>query len=154
MKILSVKQPWACLIIEGIKPIDNRNWRCPEKYIGQRIGIHASKMAEYDNCFSAFAPFFELNSKQFSSLSSDKKKEIIEYSKIRSAIIGTVEIVGYEINSDNIWADKTRGKIDLNKDILLCNRKDIIYNWILANPIKFDKPIPASGKLRFWDFDL
>lgn len=102
MKILSVKQPWACLIIEGIKPIDNRNWRCPEKYIGQRIGIHASKMAEYDNCFSAFAPFFELNSKQFSSLSSDKKKEIIEYSKETFDKIVT-SIVGYELKNLQLW---------------------------------------------------
>ena len=26
MKALSVKQPWACLIVEGIKPIEIRSW--------------------------------------------------------------------------------------------------------------------------------
>lgn len=27
-----------------------------------------------------------------------------------------------------------------------------IYNWVLANPIKFPEPIPAKGKPRFWDY--
>ena len=29
-----------------------------------------------------------------------------------------------------------------------------IYNWVLSNTIKFTKPIPAKGKLGFWDCKL
>ena len=42
MKAISIKQPWASLIAHGIKDIENRTWKCPQKYIGQRILIHAS----------------------------------------------------------------------------------------------------------------
>ena len=42
MKAISIKQPWASLIVHGIKPIENRTWKCPEKYIGQRVFVHAS----------------------------------------------------------------------------------------------------------------
>lgn len=42
MKALSIKQPWARLIAHGIKDIKNRTWKCPQKYIGQRVLIHAS----------------------------------------------------------------------------------------------------------------
>ena len=28
------------------------------------------------------------------------------------------------------------------------------YGWLLSNPIKFEKPIPAKGNLSLWDFDL
>lgn len=43
MKAISIKQPWASLIAHGIKDIENRTWKCPQKYIGQRVLIHASK---------------------------------------------------------------------------------------------------------------
>lgn len=42
MKVISIKQPWASLIAHGIKDIENRTWKCPQKYIGQRVLIHAS----------------------------------------------------------------------------------------------------------------
>jgi|GEM_PF-3784742 len=41
-KAISIKQPWAYLICTGIKDIENRTWKCPEKYIGQRVYVHAS----------------------------------------------------------------------------------------------------------------
>jgi hypothetical protein len=40
MKALSIKQPWASLIIEGTKKIENRTWKT--NYRG-RILVHASK---------------------------------------------------------------------------------------------------------------
>ncbi len=38
---LTVWQPWATLIAEGLKPLEFRSWRPPERLIGQRIAIHA-----------------------------------------------------------------------------------------------------------------
>ena len=43
MKAISIKQPWASLIAHGVKDIENRTWKCPQKYIGQRVLIHSSK---------------------------------------------------------------------------------------------------------------
>lgn len=34
MKAITIKQPWASLIVHGIKDIENRTWACPWKYIG------------------------------------------------------------------------------------------------------------------------
>ena len=42
MKTLSIKQPWASLICEGIKDIENRTWHT--KFRG-RILIHSSQKA-------------------------------------------------------------------------------------------------------------
>lgn len=39
MKILTVRQPWASLIVAGLKDVENRSWK--PKYRG-RIGIHAA----------------------------------------------------------------------------------------------------------------
>jgi hypothetical protein len=45
MKTLSVKQPWAWLIVQGIKDVENRSRRT--NFRG-RIQIHASKIVDYD----------------------------------------------------------------------------------------------------------
>lgn len=42
MKAITIKQPWASLIVHSIKDIENRTWPCPRKYIGQRVFIHAA----------------------------------------------------------------------------------------------------------------
>lgn len=40
MKALSVRQPWAWLIVHGHKPVENRNWRTKHRGL---TAIHASK---------------------------------------------------------------------------------------------------------------
>ena len=43
MKALSVRQPWAWLIVNGYKPIENRSW--PTRYRGEVL-IHAGKSVD------------------------------------------------------------------------------------------------------------
>ena len=64
MKAISIKQPWAYLIASGIKDIENRTWKCPEKYIGTRVLIHASaktldwdKLIKYMTYIGTLGPF-------------------------------------------------------------------------------------------------
>lgn len=40
MKALSIRQPWAWLIVHGFKPVENRDW--PTRYRGPFL-VHASK---------------------------------------------------------------------------------------------------------------
>lgn len=42
MKALTLWQPWASLMAEGVKSIETRSWRAPDALIGQRIAIHAA----------------------------------------------------------------------------------------------------------------
>lgn len=160
MKAVSVKQPWASLIVEpdpnnigfGIKDIENRTWKCPEKYIGQRVLIHSSAnpAIEFKNiCLLDMYQIgmteemiVELNKLPFSWKS---------FTKENGAIIGSVEIVGCVINHPSIWAEKTEVLTDVD-GFPMYGKK--IYNWVLANPIKFPEPIPAKGKLSFWEFEL
>lgn len=48
MKAISLWQPWASLIVAGIKPYETRGWGPPTALIGQRIAIHAAKMVDKD----------------------------------------------------------------------------------------------------------
>ena len=124
MKTLSIKQPWASLIVLGIKDIENRSWSTDFR---GKIYIHASKV-----------PIRGL----WNNLNREQVHEVIESHKIDNytvlpygAIIGTVEIVDIVRNYDSIWAEKNQ------------------YNWVLKNPVLFDKPIEnVKGKMLLWDY--
>lgn len=144
MKTLTVKQPWASLIVEGIKDIENRTWKT--KFRG-RVLIHSSAS-------SAGEISTLLNSVQKIGLIDKMCNGGLGYDLPKSAIIGSVEIVDCIINHESIWAEKTefspyRVDGEENEGI------KPIYNWVLANPIKFEHPIEnVKGKLSLWEYDL
>ena len=43
MRALTLYQPWAQLMVWGLKNIETRSWAAPRNLIGQRIAIHAGK---------------------------------------------------------------------------------------------------------------
>ncbi len=134
MKTITVKQPWAYLIFNG-KDIENRTW--PTKFRG-RVLVHAGvKRANF------------WLSTMYSLVDEELRKIPIEdYDRkdgLYSAIIGSVEIIDCVVNHPSIWAEKT-DYVEINKEGL-----GPIYNWVLANPILFPEPIPAKGKLSFWE---
>jgi hypothetical protein len=135
MKTITVKQPWASLIVEGIKDIENRTWKT--KFRG-RVLIHASaQLAKYD-----------LTEDQFTQSGS---KVLWDSYNLKSMIIGSVEIVDCVINHESIWAEKSP-EFTTNR----ANQEGFkpIYNWVLANPIKFEHPIEnVKGKLSLWEYD-
>lgn len=127
MKAITIKQPWASLIVHGIKDIENRTWTCPKKYIGQRVLIHAS--GSHGKKFKV-----NLTDDQTKAAFATIAKECMFGSLPFGAIIGSVQIVDCVQNHPSVWAEKG------------------VYNWVFANPVLFEKPIPAKGKLSFWDY--
>ena len=167
MKVLTIKQPWAYLIAAGIKDIENRTWKCPEKYIGKRVLIHASAMpVSNGKCISHW-----LNEEQYRHIAftthPNKQLDTCFLKHYNSAIIGSVEIVACVVNHSSIWAENTQYKISENNrancekieniEVLNDSQNIVnpIYNWILANPILFPEPIHnVKGKLGFWNYEV
>ncbi|MBF7090472.1 ASCH domain-containing protein [Flavobacterium sp. ALJ2] len=135
MKALSIKQPWASLIAHGIKEIENRTWKT---HFRGRIYIHASGTPAKGISLSS------LSIDQFNSIPNIEAK--ITY----SAIIGEVDIIDCVVNHHSIWAEKTGGKY-VGDGVFVLSEKPI-YNWVLANPVLYEKPIlNVKGKLSFWE---
>lgn len=143
MKTLSIKQPWAYLICSGIKEIENRTWKT--KFRG-RVLVHASAKDAYIGLGGV------LNSIQVNKIMDklatfedtclwDAYRRHGNPERVKSAIIGSVEIVDCTIYHESIWAEKCRlGEPE-------------IYNWVLSNPILFNKPIlGVKCKLSFWEY--
>lgn len=145
MKALSIKQPWASLIVEGIKDIENRNWRT--NYRG-RIYVHASKVQVHGR--------LDLLTKgQQRSLRKTAYNLIKHGIFTRSAIIGEVDIVDCVINDSSVWAEQMQFDVcpDTGLHILRKGQK-YVWNWVLANPVKYDQPIlNVKGALSFWKFN-
>lgn len=125
MKAISIKQPWAQLILKAGKDIENREW--PSRFRG-RIAIHASaKMHKNDlmdacDFMASWIPGFSHEIFQ---------KEAKSYPV--GAVLGTVEIVDCVTESDSPWFVGT-------------------YGFVLQNPIIFPVPIPARGSLGIWEW--
>ncbi|MCK2122157.1 ASCH domain-containing protein [Pseudomonas sp. PNPG3] len=89
MKALSIKQPWAWLIIHGGKDIENRTWHT--KFRG-RFLVHAAKgmtRAEFNQATWVFGPL-GVKAPSFEELE-------------RGGIIGSVELVDSLDHSDSPW---------------------------------------------------
>ncbi len=46
MKTLSIRQPWASLIVHGIKPVENREWKRLPTWEPSWLAIHSSQKPE------------------------------------------------------------------------------------------------------------
>jgi len=89
MKAISVRQPWAHLIIHGGKDIENRDWRTNMR---GTVFVHASKgmtRKEYD-AVSAYVESYAPALPAYEDLK-------------RGGIIGTVDIVDCVTNSASPW---------------------------------------------------
>lgn len=74
IKTLTLRQPWAGLVMSGAKPIENRTWR-PSLTTGERFAIHAGKTLD------EWPPFLDERLK-------------VSVPDLRGMILGTVELVG------------------------------------------------------------
>lgn len=145
MKAITIRQPWASLIAHGIKDVENRTWKCPKRYIGERVLVHSS-LAKSDQIISRV-----LKDKQYSLFRERFGHSGLDFLEPKGAIIGSVEIVECVLNHSSIWAERSEtGQCDITNQWL-----KPIYNWVLSNPILFDEPIlNVKGKLGFWNYEF
>jgi len=158
MKALSVRQPYATLIctprednpLLGIKDIENRTTRT---HFRGRIYIHASAKWHDRSKSNDVRDLLTWEQRraiphQTHGLFIDQGVIVKDHEIPLSAIIGEVEIIDCVVNHPSIWAEKDS----------FINQGDLeaktIYNWVLANPVLYEKPIlNVKGKLSFWEFE-
>lgn len=126
MKVLTIREPWASLIVNGYKKYEFRSWKT--NYRG-KILIHTSSIIDKDmlNRFSDYN---------------------LDY--ITGAIIGEAEIIDC-ILIDKDFNDKLRSE----NPIVYGNSNHVeTYAWKLDNVKKYDKIIYTKGKLGLWNYEM
>ena len=126
MKALSIRQPWASAIADGIKQVEIRTWSTEHR--GDLL-IHAS--SKYDNN----APL-------------KLKMRYPEEDCIKRAIVAKTTLLDcmpYK-QSDEF---KNDAHLHLCPNYWFSNDK---VGWFLFNTTKLDKPITTNGQLGLWDY--
>jgi hypothetical protein len=122
---LSIRQPWAWLIANGFKNIENRDWTTG--YRGPLL-IHAGKAVDND-CFTGK----EINFDFFEQFGDEVVDALPRYKKDYDlgCIVGQANLVDVVTDSDSQW---------------VCGK----YGFILENALSIN-PIPYPGKLKLFD---
>ena len=122
MKALSIKQPWAQLIIIGAKEVENRSRHTSFR---GRFAVHVSlKRADYEDV-------------DVEAIPGDLREPMkLAWERNASAgrVIGTVELVDCIRDSNSIWAI------------------DDYWHWVLRDPRPYSRPRPAKGRLGWWEW--
>jgi hypothetical protein len=124
VKVLSVKNPWAYLIIYGFdfgpdiggyikKDVENRTWGTT--YRGPLL-IHASKTFDQNAYW-------------------DRSPWNIDWTDYNGHIIGKVELVDCIHDSTSRWAEPG------------------LWHWVLKDPMPC-RPVPAKGSLGLWEYTV
>ena len=130
MKALSVRQPWAWLIVAGFKDIENRTW--PTAFRG-RIYVHAGQQEDRGFVLPVAV--------RLPKAAMDKVWRLWQYRTSNptqfGAIVGEVDIVDCVTESTSPWFENVGA-----------------YGFVLRNPRAYAVPIPMRGMLGLFDVTL
>lgn len=129
MKVLSLYQPWATLVVLGAKKFETRSWAT--RYRGPLL-IHASK--KFPKAYRSLtfqAPFnAALQFRSWTILPTGK-------------IIGLVDLVDCAPTDPSAIGKNEMSFGDWNPGR---------WAWKLEHAVAFNAPLPARGSLGLWEF--
>jgi len=121
MKALSIRQPWAELILQGRKTIELRTWQT--HYRGC-LAIHASQTVREEACLA-----YGLDPARV----------------VRGALVGTVELV------DILTLDEAAWEALRDQHLSLRDFPGPMFGWRLQNPQRLPQPIPMRGRMSLFN---
>ena len=127
MKVLTIKQPWATLIMQGYKRFEFRSWQT--KYRGDLL-IHAGK---------------GIDKEAIKRLEKYLPKELLT-----GKILGKVTLVDC-IKMSPKFKERL---LKENKDIYAKSSFQENYGWQMDNVQVFKEPIETKGHLILWEYNI
>ena len=124
MKVLSIYDPWATLIVMGVKPVENRSWYT--SYRGE-LYIHSCQKMDYPENVAAARRMFARDPNRSGRLTWPETFQL-------GGIIGKVTLVDITQSNTSIWAVPYQ------------------FHWVFEDPepVPF---MPCRGYQRIWDYD-
>ena len=127
MKVLTIKQPWATLIMQKDKRFEFRSWKT--KYRGELL-IHAGK-----------------------GIDKEAMKRLAKYipeDMPTGKILGKAKLVDCIEMSPEFKQELLKE----NKDIYTDSTFKENYGWELEDIEVFETPIEIKGKLGLWEYEI
>lgn len=124
MRALTIWQPFAGLIMAGMKPLENRVW-APKLKIGDRFAIHAGKDCDVEEW-----------------VEREMERELghlgAKLCLVNGAILGTVRFMGVETDP---------AKFDAKARKWFVGPK----GWLVDQPQVWKTPFKCKGALSLWE---
>lgn len=132
---ISLHQPYASLIAARLKIHETRSWPAPERLLGQRIAIHAAK--RFPDTVEMGPGLRAVCNATFGT----RWRELLP----RGAFVCTAVLTGQGPTE----LVTPIGVVDRYADDWTPGR----WAWLLTQVERFDVPIPANGRQRWWYVD-
>jgi hypothetical protein len=146
VKAITVRQPWAWLIVNGGKNVENREWMLAIDLIGERVGLHAAKWWNTDAVvmfLNSVRPFVD------PPLPADLTPILDEMRAQTGRVIATMQVVGVvddrggKARPHSLTADRaaiyTTSPWRIPGDVAFCLRG-----------VRRTTSAPIRGLLNFW----
>lgn len=127
MKTITIKQPWATLIIQGDKRFEFRSWKT--SYRGDLL-IHAGKGIDKE--------------------AMKRLKKYIPEDMPLGKIIGKVKLV----DCIKMSPEFKEMLLKENNEIYTKSSFQENYGWQVENVEVFNHPIPVKGQLSLWKYEV
>ena len=127
MKVLTIKQPWAILIMQGYKRFEFRSWQT--KYRGDLL-IHAGKGID--------------------KVAMERLAKYIPKDVPTGKILGKVKLV----DCVKLSPEFKEMLLEENEDVYANSSFNEVYGWQLTCVEVFDEPIEVKGKLGLWNYEM
>ncbi|PTM61865.1 ASCH domain-containing protein [Phreatobacter oligotrophus] len=152
MKVLTIWQPWATLIMAGAKPYEFRGWIAPVSLQGKRIGIHAGKRpvrkAEIQDLIVRLR-----SANAWSTCLKPEALPLLERWHQRpdmlpvSCVLGTA-VLGRPRSGHDVAAEFGGPVNDSDR------HGHANWAWPLTDIRQFEPPWPMRGAQGFWDLQV
>lgn len=158
MKVLSLLQPWATLVVIGAKKIETRSWNT--KHRGDLL-IHASMGKYYGpkgNRVSCELITEDFNDRLKANIGPFKN---LPFGSIigKVTLVNTVKITSikteYDPADDKMLQGPGRFTVPpAEPEFSYGDYTEGRYAWLLKDAVKFDEPIQQTGGLSVWNFPM
>ena len=161
MKAISLHQPWASLIAEGIKTIETRTWAPPKALIGQRIAIHAAKRKSTEGdlyILRQIDPVLKTYQRQHSGQIYPTALTPMGM-VVATAVLRCAHQVAYNRDVAHMhpgtWMDCAHWRLETPFTVERDSYGDFTpgrWLWFLSDIERLDPPVPAIGHQGFWNW--
>ena len=127
MKALTIKQPWATLIMQGDKRFEFRSWQT--KYRGELL-IHAGKSVDKE--------------------AIKRLEKYLPENLPLGKILGKVRLV----DCIKMSPEFKEMLLKENNEIYTKSSFQENYGWQVTDIEVFEEPIEAKGRLSLWEYDI
>lgn len=139
MKVISIWQPFASLVVKGFKVFETRDWAPPKSIIGQRIGIASTKsITRFQR------EHFE--DEEFQSYYKDFDMPDLAHMP-HGYLLGTVVVDSFELMTPEFMDDVS--VIEQSFGFWEVGR----YAWRLTDPVEFLQPIAIRGQQGLYNWN-